>query len=345
MSYKDLFWRLRYSRWPARAGDLGDGYSVLVPVPGDLPALAELALSVLRRQESANRLRTVLVPDQPSPAIEAIVARERPAWPGELRLARLALPERWFVHRLRSASRIHWLQVVTGMGQVSSTYALLHDADLFLLDDNVLEERFVLARDRDLACLGVNPVWDEWYAAKGRSLVATWEMLASVTWFRSFSPVMHGPHDASIWGEVHTFDTTLHPQALTDQARLQCEPIEPAKMVNFNYAIATYRMFQHHQGTFLDGGYRLLLLSVLLDLYGSTCDVPPLATLAGGLTKAGGRVAFPSPDKGAAKYASFRHSLHSVLRSHLVSPEAAERVEQHLGRFDEYYAWAGAEHA
>lgn len=340
MSLGQRFWQLRYPGWPPPEGPLQEGYTVLVPVPGDLPALAELAINVLGKQHADHRLSTVFIPDQPSPAVERIVQQAARTWQGPLSVERLALPERWFLHRLRSASRIHWLQVVTGMSKATARYALLHDADLFLLDHDVIEQRFRIARDNNLACLGVNPVWDGWYASKGRSLVATWEMMASVEWFRSFGPNMHGPHDGLLWGETHTFDTTLHPQALTDQGRIACEPIAEGKMVNFNYAIATYRMFQKAREPFLDEGFRLLLLRVLVDVYAGSCDVPPLETLAQSLGAPANKITFPDASDASVKYGAFRDSLASVLRSELVPSKPAERVEGMLGPFDKYYSWS-----
>ena len=340
MSLAPSFWRARFPNWPPLAAPLADGYTVLVPVPGDLPGLTRLALAVLGQQQAAHRVATIVVPDQKSPAVEAIVASAQGSWSGALDVRELPLPERWFLVKLRSASRVHWLQVVTGMGAVGSTYALLHDADLFLLDHAVLDTRFTLAQERGLACLGVNQVWDEWYASKGRTMVATWEMLASVEWFRSFTPAEHGPHDGTIWGEHHTFDTTLHPQALTAPDRVAVEPIPAQSMVNFNYAIATYRMFQRAKTPFLDSGFRLLLLSVLTAVYGGQCDVPPLEELSGYLGTSGRVLEFPTGEDGVARYRDFRTSLGSVLRSELVPADEARRAERLLAPIDDHYSWS-----
>jgi len=341
-SIGSYYWRLRFPAWPRLTGRLEEGYTVLVPVPGDLPAFAELALSVLRKQTAGYRVATFVIPDQPSSAIRQLVRRARPTWPDELTLVALPPPELWFAHKLRSVSRIHWLQVTAGLGKVHSTHAVLHDADLFLFDPCVLDDQYVLARDRGLSCLGVSPVWDGWYKASGRDLVATWEMLASVDWFRSFSPAQHGPHDGEIWGERHTFDTTLYPQAVTEQ-RLIARTSIGDKIAHFNYVVSTYRHFQRSRGRFPDHNFRLLLISTLLELFGTTCEVPPLAALAQCLAPRGSstsRIEFPTSEAGSMSYARFRTDLSAVLSSPFAPAPERARATRLLKPFDDHYQWA-----
>ena len=48
---KSAFWRIRFARWSsAPSGAVRPGYTLLLPVPGDLPVFLELALAVCRTQ-------------------------------------------------------------------------------------------------------------------------------------------------------------------------------------------------------------------------------------------------------------------------------------------------------
>src|SRR6266702_4030874 len=81
------YWRLRFRRWGRRLPS-EDGYTLLVPVPGDLPVFLDLALAVCRLQKSSSRIATLVLPDVTTPAVEAAVAAARPSWPGPLELVR-----------------------------------------------------------------------------------------------------------------------------------------------------------------------------------------------------------------------------------------------------------------
>jgi hypothetical protein len=337
VSLRAQYWRVRYGRWPARPPHV-EGYTVLVPVPGDLPAFLELAIAVLKRQDHSARVATFVVPDRMTPAMDAVVAKHASAWPDELRIVTVPRPERWFAPRLRSVSRRHGVQVLAGVSAAPSTHVLFHDADLFLFDRDALESRYRTCRERGLACLGVDPVWDGWYARHGRRLAATWEMCADVEWMRSWPPHLHMNHDAELWGERHAFDTTLHPQALTGGDLIDVAPVEGG-LVHFNYVVSTYRLFQRHGPGMLDDKFRLLLVRLFVDAFSpddTSCEVPPMAELADGLGREGA-VRYPTPMEGADDYAHFRAQLEGVLSGPWISPDQCRAASDALCHFDEYY--------
>ena len=99
------YWSARFRRWP-RDTVTGPGFTVVVPVPGNLPVFTDLALAVVREQHSPSRVATIVVPDRPSPAVAAAVERHRSDWSGgELRLRNVVRPERWILPRLGDPGR------------------------------------------------------------------------------------------------------------------------------------------------------------------------------------------------------------------------------------------------
>src|SRR4051794_38551307 len=301
--------RVRLARWP-RPRPRAAGYTLLVPVPGDLPVFLELALAVLATQRHEHRIATIVVPDQLTTETRAIVARHRPQWVGPLELVPLPPPERWVLPHLKNPSRNYGMQLVAGVPAARSSHVVLHDAALFLPSPSALDSQYRACRDRGLACLGVDVVWDKWYAEHGRQLAATWELCAEVDWLRSWPPYLHIGHEAELWGERHGFDITLHPQALTEPDRIDVNAVEGG-IVHFNYVISTYRAFQKQGAGMVDAKFRLLLVRLFVDLFASDsegCVLPTLHELADGLA-GGGVVRYPSADDGRDDYVDFRRHL------------------------------------
>src|SRR6476469_6786021 len=260
------YWRRRYAAWPARPPQR-EGYTLLVPVPGDLPVFLDLSLAVTALQQPSSRVATYVVPDQMTAGVRDAVERARPTWQGDLQLLGLGLPERLLLPRLKDPGRNHGAQIIAGVSATRSSHVVLHDADLFLLQPDAHETQYQRARDADLDVLGVSPSWDSWYGEHGLRLAATWEMTARTDWLRAFPPHRLIGHDADLFGERHTFDTTFWGQCHTPQERIGVHELG-ADLVHFNYVISTYRRFQRHTaGPFHDNQFRLLLIRVLIDLF------------------------------------------------------------------------------
>jgi hypothetical protein len=306
-------------------------------VPGDLPVFLDLALSVCRRQASDQRIETLVIPDVRTHTIETSVARAKPDWPGPLRILDLPVPERWILPRLRNPGRNHGVQLIAGLRQVKSTYVILHDADLFLFDDEAHEEQFAHARDKGLDVLGVSEPWDPWFASHGKSLAATWEMCARTDWFRAFPPHRHIGHDAMMNGELHTFDTTFWAQSHTEPEHIAVRALG-AGMVHFNYVISTYRNFQRHGPAFRDPQFRLLLTRLFIDLFdngGTEYAVPSMQVLGSQIGHAGAVVRYEDSDRD--NYHSFRRNVDAVIEGPWSSGDRRERAREALEAFDSYY--------
>ena len=310
-------------------------------MPGDIPVFLELALSVCALQRSDERVATLVIPDRMTPAMGEIVEQHRLTWSGPLELIPLPRPERWFLHHLRSGSRNHGMQLVAGVQAATSSHVVLHDADLFLLDENLLDDQYRRCRDRALACLGVSPVWDGWYADRGRDLAATWEMIASVAWLRSFSPYEQIGHDGELFGEVHTFDTTLYPQAVT-APELVAHVDREADYVHFNYVISSFRDFQRRGPGYIDNDFRLLLIAVFVELFSKRpkdAGLPSLADMAHGLGVTDKVVCFPSAEDGGEEYRRFRTKLDRALHGPYLSEHGADRAASAIRPFDDFYSY------
>ena len=338
------YWRWRLARWPRRkTANPQPGYTVVITVPGDIPAFLEMALNACAGQESTNRIRTVVVPDQPSEEVRKLVESWRPRWVGPLDLVHIPFPERAFLPRLNNPYRFYAMQFVAGISEATSTHVLLHDADLLPRTRDLLESQYETAVERNLDCLGVSEAWDSWYKDKGLRVTATWEQLSSVDWLRSFPPYVQVGHDGLLDGEEHTFDVTLHPQALTQSGRVDYTARDD-DFVHFNFVVSTYRLFQKHGHGFVDNNFRLLLIRVLAGLFESESAgvIPTIKELGISLGSTSSTVRYPEPEQGADDYRAFRRKLAPLLDFAWLPEGASPRAREALAPFDEYYRYANA---
>lgn len=340
MAAKSAFWRMRYARWGRRLAQTA-GYTLLLPVPGDLPVFLDLALAVCRGQAADSRVATVVIPDRPTEAIRSRVSAARNSWPGPLEYLPLPAADRAVLPRLGDPGRNHGAQLIRGVSAARSSHIILHDADLFLMDPLVHEDEYAMARERDVDVLGVSGPWDPWYAARGRQLAATWELCGKVDWLRSFPPHRHLGHDAVVDGESHTFDTTFWPQLHTATERIAVGDRLESRIVHLNYVISTYRSFQRATGPFHDNSFRLLLIRLFADLFARFDDdygVPALEQLAAGLGHVGDPQ-FPVgySEKDGDGYRLMRDKLRAVVEGPWSDPVRASRCLDLLRSFDTFY--------
>lgn len=337
MSRLGSYWPFRFARWgPTRS--TRPGYTVIVPVPGDLPVFLDLALAVVRLQSAENRLRTVVVPDVASVETRQIFERYQQGWEGgDLVLVDLVRPERWLLPRLGDPGRNHAVQIISALRTVSSDHVVLHDADLFTLSPTLHEDEHALALERGANVVGVSSAWDPWYRAHGLELAATWEMCARTSWLRAYPPHRLMGHDAELFGEVHTFDTTFWAQCHTDQRSIVVREVAD-ELVHFNYVISTYRHFQRSEGPFDDNQFRLLLIRLFIDVFdhtGSTYVVPEAAELVAGLQDSDARVTYVSAR--SADYRAFRVKLDAILDGPWADQSRVAAARAMVDAFDSHF--------
>lgn len=250
--------------------------------------------------------------------------------------------DRLLVRAMNNPHTICWLQLVNAVNATRTTHALWHDADLFVLDPLFFDAHYEECAGGGLACLGLGPVWDPWYAQRGLShIAATWEMMCDVAWLREFRPWQQRGHDGTFRGEKHMFDITLLPQALTPPEKVGRRGEAP-DFIHFNYVICTYRNFQNSQGSFEDDYFRILLIRLLIDAFDAgdwTYDAPPVSELAAGLTDSSRRVTYTS-EKSAAHFDEFRTKLQRLIESPVLTPTQAARIAERVEPFDLAFGWS-----
>lgn len=346
---KEKLWQLFYSRWPRRHKTPAPGYSLLLLIPGDLPVFLKIALEVCKRQNFSNCLEAIVIPDQRSEGFRKRFDAYQEQWQGPpLRLAELNPLESFLTKRFNNPHMNCWLQITRGVSATQSTHALWHDADLFINEPDFLKRHYQLCAERDLACLGVSPAWDGWYAQKGFGhLTATWELMINADWMRQWAPWEHRGQWRSLEGENHEFDILFWAQCHTAPekiARHKSGHISGEHdFVHFNYVIATYRWFQRANGPFEDNRFLLLLVRMLINAFderkGDESDwhyeVPDVQELALGIHDGTQRVTYVS-DKARENYPEFRDKLRTLLNGPLLDARQKSRMLSDLAIFDDH---------
>ena len=330
------FWKTRYT-WSPLPDDPIPGYTLLLPVPGDLPVFLKMALDVCSRQDLEHLADALVVPDHTTPQFEDRVAD----WTGScairsLRLVKLQPQDRLFVEKLNHPHLNYWLQLTRGVMATRTTHAVLHDADLVMTNPSFLKTHYESCLGRQLACLGVSPVWDPWFRQRGiNHVVATWEMIFELSWWRSFEPWQHMGHDDTLNGEQHEFDITLWPQCKTAPERIGLRSEEKG-FIHFNYVISAYRWFQQSTSSVEDQYFRLLLIRLLIDAYdaaGWRYELPELGDMIRGLTDPTNRVTYTDAAT-PQHYAPFRSKIRRLLESGLLDAHAVSVIKDGLAPFD-----------
>ncbi len=341
-------YKMFYGRWGRPSASARPGYTLWLFMPGDLPFFFDIFLGVFAGKRTEHLVETVVVPDLSTPELRARFEAFRSAWPhGEVRMVDFRPLDRWLTRAMHNPHTINWLQLVNAVNEARSTHGLWHDADLFVLDPDFFDAHYRECSGRGLDCLGLAPVWDGWYAEVGLPHVtATWEMIFRVDWLRQFAPWMHRGHDGPLKGEVHMFDSTLLPQALTPPEKVGRRGEAP-DFIHFNYVICTYRNFQNSKGSFEDEHFRILLIRLLIDAFDSggwAYDAPPVDDLVPGLTDPSRRVTYTSP-KAAANFDEFRTKLQRLIESPILTPAQASKIAEGVERFDLAFRWSPAKAA
>jgi len=344
---KSVFWKMFYSRWNAPVDQLEPGYTLLLMVPGDLPVFLRLAMEVCRRQDPAHLVETLVIPDKLSDGLMDRWRDLRREWPhGSIRLVQLGWLDRQLTNRRNDPHINCWLQVIRGIEQARSTYALWHDADLFITNRSMLRDLYEHASANNMAFWGIDPqspIFREWYYQRGiRHIVASYEMMMDVAWFRSFKPWEHRRH-VVIDGDVHQVDITYYSQVRTPPQRNGWKR-RPDGFIHFSYVIGTYRWFQQafRKGQpFADKAFKLLLVRLLVDAFDSTdwpYEVPTAEVMAKGLTDASQPVTFLD-EQNHEWYPRFRKKLAELLHCDVMDETRRLAVAERIRPFDKHFCW------
>lgn len=204
----------RLVRWTAMA-DPVEGYSIIIGCRVDLLGVLRANLTCLRQQRLQHLRELVLVFDE-SPShlpgdFETKIASTAAGLP--VRFAYYAPSHVRLIRALRWGWANAWLSWSLGISEVRSQYAVLHDLDALLLNDDFLEERYHRIRAERLHYLGMR-----YYVGNGvieeHSLVTTFEMFFDAAYVRSrFLPIDLFNHVQSYENRTVDFDTFLYAQS------------------------------------------------------------------------------------------------------------------------------------
>jgi len=334
-------WKLLYPRWRSVSQDHLPGYTLFLPVPGDLPVFLKIAVDISSRQNLKNLVETLVIPDKVTPAFLKTFEESQIKWPeGNLRLVSMSGTQNLIIKLTNNPGHIAWLQLINAVNKTRTAHALLHDADAFIANRGFFGALYRTCLEKNLSCVGVNKVWDSWFAENGyKHLAATWELMFSLEWMRKFPPWQHHGQTFSVHGVNHVCDTTLWPQCQTSPEKITLIPFSNGEFVHFNYVISTYRFFQREKKRpYVDEHFRLLLIRLLEDLYldSSQSEIPSLSELTASLKQGQGSVVYNTPDI-KNNYYIFRQKFEELLHFNLFTNEQSSALREKIEPFDAHF--------
>jgi hypothetical protein len=255
-----------YRRWSDSERQLARGYTILLPIPSDLPVFLALALEIISKQDLTGLKEVLVIPDWPSVRFAVFCKKIVRTYSGlPIRSASLGLKDRLAWALTKGIIVRHFTRVVRGIDELRTDHAIIHDVDLFLRPGDFLKTQYEACRDGDLAVYGVEPRRS--MARQDRdTFVATWEMTFSTKWAKSFRPCVHKGQSLVIAGRRQEFDTMLLPQYLTDEKLIDWGP-KQSDFFHFRYVVASYRNFVNGKVLPKNYGLKLFLIRTLIDAF------------------------------------------------------------------------------
>jgi hypothetical protein len=341
---KGMLLRALFGRW--RGGPVEDSYSILLPMPMDMPFLLRYALEGLRNLDTSSCKQVLVIPDgwgdDEGRGLRRIVESSDDP---RVELVDLRPSARVFIHRMKksvlgAANSCHWAMIFEGIDHSRCAYSFLHDADAFVIDADGLERQYRECRDREMFTLGVQARWDPFFEKLGYTIPGTWELMFSNRWARRRDPTsLKGRRRSSPHGE-NVFDNMLYPQYLDFPTGKVGVMDAPPRFVHFSGAVTTYRYFRYQPSrTVVDEFFRLLALSLLEALLPDADGgraLPTVEELARGLTDPDAPVTYRS-DVADHEYPIFRGLIDDLCESPLMRGDRAETIQRALRPFDEHF--------
>jgi hypothetical protein len=134
-----LLINLFYSKWKNKCLNLTDGYTLLIPTPSDLPIFLELTLEIISKQNKTNLEEIIVVPDWPSKKFKSYFENKLISFDVPIKVIDLGLKDRLAWKLTRSITTRHFTQLIRAVDAVRTEYAIIHDADLFLLQARTIK--------------------------------------------------------------------------------------------------------------------------------------------------------------------------------------------------------------
>lgn len=338
-----LKWAI-YGNWPSRQA-FTPGYTILLPIPSDMPFLLDIALEGLKQLSIPNCMSVLVVPDGAASDkdLRALVARH-----GDKRVKFIPLKpiDRILVNLPRtdgSANFRHFSQILRGVEESTTEAIYLHDADAFWLDPGGIELQYRELTERDMYTLGVTARIDKVYQERGYQIPGTWELMFSNRWVRQRPPssIKGGWYPVPDEGQWRWFDTLLSDQYINYKSGKFGVMAQPPRFVHFYATITEYRSWMRSDAaSFEDKLFSLLLLSVLAySMRGgsSRFSLPRPDELILGVGDDNAEITYMQ-DSTVRRYPGFRRSLEE-LRCSSGNDEVKSRILEAIKPFDDHFKW------
>lgn len=333
-----------YGHWPERPR-LEDGYTILLPIPADMPFLLRFALEGLRHLQTPNCKQIVVISDGSASdrSLRTIVAEN-----GDERVqnAPLSPMDKILMNLPRcdgSANYRYFTMVLRGVLAATTDAVYLHDADAFWLEEGGVESQYREFRERGMYTLGVTSRSDTIFKERALDIPGTWELMFSGSWVRRRRPAeIKGDWYPCPDGEWRWFDNLLFGQYVDYASGRIGVMANPPRFVHFYATITEYRTWQRagrSQAT-EDKLFSLLLLSVLAEaIPGARRDIPLPRPheLARGLRDPSATITYLG-HSAAKRYAGFRRGIEDLCSCPVFANDAAQRIRDSVAPFDEHFS-------
>ena len=344
---KGLVLNTLFGHW-GKLAPIGDGYTIVVPSPADMPFLLQFALEGLENLDLEGCVQVIVIGDGSADdsALRRVV--ERSGNP-RIEMASVSPLTHVFVHGVPGMRRpgggvgmwTHWGMVVEGIRRARGEYVFIHDADAFFVDADAIRRQYHECLERHMVTLGVTARNDPFLEQQGRTLPGTWELMFSNQWARGYAPIDHKGRYRSTPSGVFEFDNMLYPQFMHGQHDAVGVTELPARILHFAGTIVTYRSFRDRAGRpVVDEVFRLLFLALLEDLIpdpGRPRVMLTVDELARGLTDPSAPVTYGSK-VAIQEYPIFRAMIDDLCVSPVMQGARGDRIKELIHPFDDHFA-------
>jgi hypothetical protein len=331
-----------YPRWNAHPVT-EEGYTILVPIPMDMPFLLRYALQGLHGQHMEHCKEILVIPDASYPPGQealkhVIIDSDLP----DIRLLPIKKRTLFTLKLLGGRGIRHWIQILEGVREARTDYIFLHDADAFLIREDLIESRYLTCKEKQLYSLGVTPRWDDVFTVNNLYLPATWELMFSKKWMCQRRPVLHKATRRNARIGRAFFDTMIYPQYRDIRSGKVLVEEEEESFVHFNSVIVNYRQYsacRKMEKPFLDEWFSILFLSLLQELTSEAEDpnhaLPSIEELTKGLMDNNQPVHYGS-QLAADNWPQFTKMLDQLGKTLSFTDENSFRLKELVAPFEEH---------
>jgi hypothetical protein len=159
---KPVLFKALYGSWEVTnalgidKGSRANGYTVLLPVPADLPVFLQIALKSLLTQDQKHLVEILVIPDIPSDDFRVAFRKRKGYRSRGYGLVEMNRKDMVVGRLYRTPNVYYFLRILNGISSARSAHVLFHDADLFLFSKDFLKRHYETFLDRHVSVLGVD---------------------------------------------------------------------------------------------------------------------------------------------------------------------------------------------